>query len=415
MPVDAAAGRGAAGAEEEAGAGGAVEPRGGADGDLPWGHGAAADVAAEEVGVPGFEGGGAHGVAGEDAVAETGGEALDLLLDSGGGVAAPVVGDVAVGPCGVASFAVADVGGGAGGVDDRGLDEDEIGAGVPVCRAGPRGGGAVPHGALAGGDFGERAADVDAAGAAGCGVGPGDWAAEGPVDFEGAGAAAEAAQEIGEAGGEVVFGELEQAGGGEVAEDEVGGADFGERADADAGVERAAVGAQAGGEGVRDGLCAAGGDGPAYGVRGGAEDECDGGAGGVLERQHGVAGHAGEQGAGGLALEEALGEEVRGLQGVDAEAGEQKGVPREVDGRAEELGGELLPVVDERLEELAVGGGVVGVELVGCFDDGAVQDDGLAGVDGVGEGEVGVEPGEAVALEAERAEDGRGRAHGEGA
>ena len=185
---------------------------------------------------------------------------------------------------------------------------------------------------------------MDAAGAASGGVGPGDGRVESPVNFEHAGAAAEVAEEIGEAGGELVGSDGEEAGGGEIAEEEVGGADFGKGADAGVGMDGAAVGAETGGEGVRDGLRAAGGDRPADGVRGGAEDEGDGGAGGVVEWEDGVAGHAGEQCAGGLASEEALGEEARGLERVDAEACEQKGVAGEVDWGGRGARGRVLPM-----------------------------------------------------------------------
>ena len=80
--VDAAAGRGGGGAEVDVRRGGAVLAAGGAEEELAEIHGAADDVAADEVGVHGFERGGGRNVAGEDAVAEAGGEALDLLLDA---------------------------------------------------------------------------------------------------------------------------------------------------------------------------------------------------------------------------------------------------------------------------------------------------------------------------------------------
>ena len=57
----------------------------------------------------------------------------------------------------------------------------------------------------------------------------------------------------------------------------------------------------------------------------------------------------------------------------------------------------------------------MGAELVRRLSNRPVQDDGLGVVEGVGKGELGVQPGEVVLLEGERAEDGRGGAHGEGA
>lgn len=81
--VDAAAGRGGGGTEVDVRRGGAVLAAGGAEEDLAQVHSAADDVTADEVGVHGFERGGRGDVAGEDAVAEAGGEALDLGFDAG--------------------------------------------------------------------------------------------------------------------------------------------------------------------------------------------------------------------------------------------------------------------------------------------------------------------------------------------
>ena len=49
---------------------------------LLWGHGSSADVAADQVCVGCFEISGRGDVAGENAVAESGGEALDLIFDA---------------------------------------------------------------------------------------------------------------------------------------------------------------------------------------------------------------------------------------------------------------------------------------------------------------------------------------------
>ena len=99
--VDAAAGWGRRGAEEDLRDGGAVEGWGGAEEELARGHRAAGEIAADEVGVAGFEVGGEMDAAGENAVAEAGGEALDLGLDGFGYIHNGAVRDVRVAPGGV--------------------------------------------------------------------------------------------------------------------------------------------------------------------------------------------------------------------------------------------------------------------------------------------------------------------------
>ena len=91
----------------------------------------------------------------------------------------------------------------------------------------------------------------------------------------------------------------------------------------DVGVEddAAAEGVEVAGEGVGDGLAAACGDGPACGVGGGGEDEASGGTGDAGEREYGVRGDAGEEGAGALVLEEGGGEHLRGHERGRAEDG----------------------------------------------------------------------------------------------
>src|ERR1700690_1927599 len=64
-------------------------------------EGAGGYVSSYEVRVVGLEIRGAQDVAGEDAGAETGGKALDLVLDAGQHVDDGAVGDVAVSPGGV--------------------------------------------------------------------------------------------------------------------------------------------------------------------------------------------------------------------------------------------------------------------------------------------------------------------------
>src|ERR1700679_180431 len=179
--VDAAAWRRRRTAQIDAWVAGSIAADGGAEEELGEGHVAAGDVAAEEVGVPGGEGFGVAGAAGEDAVAEAGGEAGDLGLDDGGAVYDGAVGDVAVGPGGVFSC------GRACGVEEAGLDEEHVGAVVVA---------AVEGVVLGAGDFFERFAEVYGGRAGALGGAPGDGPAEGEVELEDAGTALEAAEAL---------------------------------------------------------------------------------------------------------------------------------------------------------------------------------------------------------------------------
>ena len=82
--MDATARRRRGAAQIQARVAGAVEVCGGAGKQLRNGHLAAGDVAAHIVGVPGLELRGVAGVAGEDAVVETGGEPGYLIFDNVG-------------------------------------------------------------------------------------------------------------------------------------------------------------------------------------------------------------------------------------------------------------------------------------------------------------------------------------------
>ena len=111
-----------------------------------------------------------------------GAKRVDLGFDDVGAVDDGAGGDVAVGPGGVFAF------GGAGGVEEAGLDEEDEGAVVEA---------AVEGVVLGVGDFGERSAEVHGGGAGALGCAPGDGLAEGEVELEDAGAAAEGAEAAG--------------------------------------------------------------------------------------------------------------------------------------------------------------------------------------------------------------------------
>src|ERR1035438_5176006 len=137
--MDSAAGRGGGTAEVQSGEGRTIEAPGGAEEELADIERAAIEIAADEVGIVVFHGGGAENVAAQDALPEAGGEALHLGLNGIGHVRRGRVGQVAVGPGGMLSL------GSAGGVEKGVLDkEDERRAGVagfPIGRATAR----TPH------------------------------------------------------------------------------------------------------------------------------------------------------------------------------------------------------------------------------------------------------------------------------
>ena len=178
--VDAAAGWGGGRAEVEVGCGGAVLAAGGAEEELAQVDRSAADVAADEVGVHGFQRGGRGDVAGEDASAEAGGEAFDLgfeAVERGCGIGIwSTVGDVAVGPGDVLAL------GSAAGVEESGLGNEDEGA-FGVAAGG--------HGGFGGGDLRQAATEVDGSCSEAGGGAPGDGTGEGVVDLEGGGAVAE--------------------------------------------------------------------------------------------------------------------------------------------------------------------------------------------------------------------------------
>ena len=379
--VDAAGWGGGGGAEEEAGIGGGVrvEAGDGAGEELaPVGH-AADDIATDVVGVVGFHLEAVVGVGSEDGVAEAGGEAFDLGFDAGAHVEGAAVGDVAVGPEGVLA------GGGAGGVAEGLLGDEDEGVVAVASFAGV---------VFRSADFVEGAADMDGAGFSAIGVGPGDGFRERVVDFEDAGAMAVAFEAAAVGRGEGVAGDLGEVFGGGVEEDGAAGGEVGEGVDAPVGDEFAAVVFEDAGEGGGDGLGAAFGDGPADCVGAELQHEGDGGSEGGFEGKDAVGGVAGEEGAGFGGTEGEAGEEAGGGEGTEAEGGHLEGVGGELEGR-EDVAVEGGGVLNEGIEEEVVGGAIE-AEGFGGLVEGAVEDSGVAVFEGMGEGEVRVDPFEAV-------------------
>ena len=79
--MDSAAGRGGGTAKVHAGERSAIEAPGGAEEELAEIERAAIEIAADEVRIVAFHGGGAENVAAQNALAEAGGEALHLRLN----------------------------------------------------------------------------------------------------------------------------------------------------------------------------------------------------------------------------------------------------------------------------------------------------------------------------------------------
>src|SRR5215207_9689272 len=187
--VDAAAGRGGAGAEVEAAVGRrvGVVTGDGAGEELSEVVGPAADVAADHVRVVPFELDGVDGVARDDEVAEAGGEALDLSLDAFGHVHVRAVRDVAVGPARLLARGRARL------VEEALLRDDD---------EGPLGVRAAPDGGLGLRDLLDGGAEVDGRRAPARLGPPRDGPAERPVDLEDAGAVPELRQALSVAAGQ---------------------------------------------------------------------------------------------------------------------------------------------------------------------------------------------------------------------
>ena len=242
--------------------------------------GAGDDVAADVVGVVLLHLRDAAHVASQDPVAETRGEALDLRLDRGGGVAVPACGHVRVG---VQRMHVA---GGARRVGQVLLaDEDERPLGHPA-----RG-----HERLARRDVAVAAADMDCPGPARLLVRPRHAARDREVDLERARPVPVLRKRTCDPARHPVAGDPRRGGRGDVEHDDVGLLDLVERRHADARLELGAVLLEQRDHRAGDRRRAALGDRPAVAVRRGAQGDADGRGHRRRERPEGVRRDAGEQ------------------------------------------------------------------------------------------------------------------------
>ena len=264
--------------------------------------------------LPAGEGRGRGDMAGEDDIAEPGGEPLDLGVDRRRHVDGRAVGDVAVRPQRVPARR------GPRGVEQAGLgDEHERSLAVP----------ALPRRRLGGGDLVERAADVHRCRPRRRRITPRHRRGQGVVDLEGGGPVAEPPQPASIASGEAVAGEVGERMRADVGEHHPRRRQIGERGDRPVALDRAAVARQRSHEGVGDRLRATGGERPPGGVADGTEQHADAGGERSVERQHRVGGEAGEQRPCAVRVEAAAGEADGAAQAVPGEPGVDERMARE--------------------------------------------------------------------------------------
>ena len=183
-----------------------------------------------------------------------------------------------------------------------------------------------------------------------------------------------------------------------------------ERADLAAGLDLAAQRAQERGHRIGDGLRAAGGDRPADAVAEHHQREPEARRGRGAERAHRVRGVAGQQGAGARAREARAGEARGRAQSRAREAHVGAGVAWDAQG-AEQVLEQHVPVVDERLQQRAIGI-AVGSEALGRLVHGAMQRHCRAVVERMGDRDLGMGELEPVLPQRQATQERRGEREG---
>ena len=290
--------------------------------------GAAGDIASDQVRVHILEGARRKNAAGENAIAEAGGEPLDLRFEGLQHIDIGAVGHVAIRPGNVLPCW------GAGGIEEAGLREQDKGLlGVT----------AVAHGVFGRGDFLKAAAEMHGGcSRAVCGF-PRNGAAECVIDFEDTGAVAVFRETAGESRGETVACDPQQLVWGDVAKDGVVVFESGQVFNARGRLDRASERCEVGAESVCDGLRAASRNGPADRMRGCAENHAEGGAQRLVKAEERMRGETSEEGFRAFAAEE-VHERFCRKECREAEAREQEGMGREHVQWAEDFSGENGPV-----------------------------------------------------------------------
>lgn len=144
---------------------------------------------------------------------------------------------------------------------------------------------------------------------------------------------------------------------------------------------------------------------------GDGQDQPNAAAGAGFERQHRMGGKPGKQGAGARPAEERLGQGAGGPQGNQAESSHPQRVARKAQRRRQDVVAEARPGAGQRLDKRAPGL-AVGAEIAGGGVDGALQHNGGAIVQRVGQRRFGVDPFEAVPGQGELFEARRTGGHG---
>ena len=134
---------------------------------------------------------------------------------------------------------------------------------------------------------------------------------------------------------------------------------------------------------------------------GGGEDNAEGGTEGRGELQRGMGGDAGKKRPRSRITKRTQGEQGGGLDGAEAEAGQQKRVTRDVNGRRKYFFYKWLPMCSQGLEEALPGTGVR-AEL-GCRAlDVAIEENGGSIGKGMGQSGRRPDPAEAMSGEVQR-------------
>jgi hypothetical protein len=120
---------------------------------------------------------------------------------------------------------------------------------------------------------------------------------------------------------------------------------------------------------------------------------------------------AGKEGTGACAGEVAPGEGLRRLDGAETEARHEKGVSGYAQDGTKTVFGELLPVVDDGLEQAAPGVAVWAKRPFGIAQV-ALEDDGGAIVERMRQRCLAVDPLQSVTRQGKRGEEGRPNGHG---
>ena len=333
------------------------------------------------------------GGAGDDPVAEAGGEALDLGLDPAGHIHGGAMWHVAIGP----GRRLA--GRGPSRIPWCVLDEQDI---RPVGMAA---GGDIR---LCGRDLVEGPAEVDGGRAARALGGPRNGSIQRPVHLEHAGSVAEALGSAAGPGAQSIAADRDELAGRHVEQDGARRWQVSERRDPMAGDELAAGRFQFRDEGVGDGARAAADHRPADRVRVGREDEPERSTQWAIETEHRVGRDPREQGPRGFVLKSAARQAAGRPQRGQPESGERHRVPRQVDDRLEEFRPELSGVAHERPEQPAPGPTVGPAKAVRGGRHRTFEDRRSATVEGVGDRCVRVDELDAAGGQVDRRKERRG-------